>query len=169
MVSRCRDLGLGTQLAQFKACGSPAGGVTPCGPDAFLAAQSAKDAVHTYAWHSEAVAQRSFVAEKLSCVAADRAGALVAAGGASGTLYVWQASSGRLAATVKAHTKAVARLRFSDAGTELFSGGEDALLKCWPLTALLDTAAGAAQPRWLGCGALFRCGLRTTGASGYSH
>jgi WD40 repeat protein len=148
-----RDLSVGTQLATFKACASPSGGVATVGPDCFVAAQTTKASLHTYAWHQEALLHRSFVAEGLSCVTADASGCLVGAGGASGTLYVWNVSSGRILATVKAHTKGVTCLRFNDLGCELFSGGQDCLVACWSMPVLVESATGSCsgQPRWTGC------------------
>ena len=159
----CRDLATGTQLSAFKACGSPPGGVCAVGHSAILAAQTAKDTLHAYAWHSDAVLHRSFVAEKLLCVAAlpqataaSCGGELVAGGGASGTLYLWNSSSGRLLATVRAHTKGVAAVGFAGCGTALFTAGQDALLRRWELADALDTNAGprGVQPTWTGSAAL---------------
>jgi hypothetical protein len=47
--------------------------------------------------------QRCFAAEQLRCVAASPDGSLVAAGGISGRVYVWQAGSGRLLRSWPAH------------------------------------------------------------------
>ena len=47
--------------------------------------------------------QRCFAAEQLRCVAASPDGSLVAAGGVSGRVYVWQAGSGRLLRSWPAH------------------------------------------------------------------
>jgi WD40 repeat protein len=51
----------------------------------------------------DALLQRCFAAEQLRCVAASPDGALVAAGGASGRVYLWQAGSGRLLRSWPAH------------------------------------------------------------------
>lgn len=51
----------------------------------------------------DALLQRCFAAEQLRCVAASPDGSLVAAGGASGRVYVWQAGSGRLLRLWPAH------------------------------------------------------------------
>jgi pre-rRNA-processing protein IPI3 len=53
----------------------------------------------------ESILQRCFVAEKLTAIAATPSGAYVAAGGASGNLYVWNSSTGRLLLGFKAHYK----------------------------------------------------------------
>lgn len=49
--------------------------------------------------------QRCFAAEQLTCVAGTDDGALCAAGGISGRIYVWQAGSGRLLKAWPAHYK----------------------------------------------------------------
>lgn len=53
---------------------------------------------------------RSFVAEKITAVASTPSGAYVAGGGASGSLYIWSVSTGRLLLSYKAHYKACIRL-----------------------------------------------------------
>ena len=148
----CRDLQTGSHLAAFKSSGGPCRGCACLGSDAFVCAQQGKDSLHFYAWHQEALLQRCFVAERLLCVAAAHVGSVVAAGAASGFLYVWNTSSGRLLATQKAHTRSVTCVAVDDSGALLFTGGQDCLVSCWWLTELLDTAAaGATQPKWTGC------------------
>lgn len=53
--------------------------------------------------------QRSFAAEALTCLACSPDGAYLAAGGASGTLYLWEVGSGRLLRAWAAHYKVRAR------------------------------------------------------------
>ncbi len=49
--------------------------------------------------------QRSFAQERLTALAASGDGAYLAAGGASGALYVWEAATGQLLRTWAAHYK----------------------------------------------------------------
>jgi hypothetical protein len=58
---------------------------------------------HSFGAAQDALLQRCFAAEQLRCVAASPDGSLVAAGGASGRIYVWQAGSGRLLRSWPAH------------------------------------------------------------------
>lgn len=70
------------------------------------------------------------------------------AGGNSGTLYVWELSTGRLLRSWPAHYKAVSCLAFLEAGGILVSGGEDTLANVWVLADVLDAAADwSSNPR----------------------
>eukprot|EP00892_Ulva_mutabilis_P008296 jgi/Ulvmu1/5839/UM025_0097.1 len=145
------DLDTGTQLASFKQCSAPANGLALLGADYFIAPQQQKDALHTYAWFKEAIHQRSFASEKLTAVTTAPSGGFIAAGGASGTLYIWATSSGRLLLAHKAHFQAITCLRFTDhQGHLLFSGGRDSIVSCWEVIKLLDASATphSVQPRW---------------------
>ena len=51
------------------------------------------------------VLQRSFCMERMSALAATPDGAYLAAGGASGTVYLWEVASGRLLRSWPAHYK----------------------------------------------------------------
>lgn len=86
------------------------------------------------------VLQRSFAVEKLAAVAATADGLYLAAGGASGTLYVWDLPTGRLLRSWPAHYKSVTCLSFLDGGNVLISGGEDTLVSVWLLADVLDVA-----------------------------
>lgn len=68
-------------------------------------------------------------------------GAYLAAGGASGTIYVWELGSGRLLRTWPAHYKAVSVLCFTEGGGLLLSGSEDTLVAAWQLGDILDVAS----------------------------
>jgi WD40 repeat protein len=56
-------------------------------------------------WRQDQVLQRSFTQESLTAVAASPNGAYLAAGGDSGTLYVWDTTSGALLRSWPAHYK----------------------------------------------------------------
>lgn len=73
----------------------------------------------------------------------------MAGGGPSGTLYVWNTSSGRLLTAHKAHMRGVTCMAFDDGGALLFTGGQDCILCCWWLSELVDSSkAAAAEPHW---------------------
>ena len=106
--------------------------------------------------------QRSFLQEGMRTVAASACGTYVAAGGASGTVYLWTAADGCLVAAWPAHFKvqvpaaaglvrqsaaqalrlpsmqAVTCLAFDATSTVLVSGGEDTLVNVWLLADVLD-------------------------------
>jgi pre-rRNA-processing protein IPI3 len=85
--------------------------------------------------------------ERLQCVASSPDGRLLAGGGASGSLHLWDVTTGALLASWPAHYKAVAALAFPDGGALLLSGGEDTMVAVWALSEVLDAAAGGAHAR----------------------
>lgn len=135
----CRDLATGSQLAQYKTNSCGRNRFCSVGPDYFVAAQNGKDSIHFWTWHKDQVHQRSFAQESLTALAASPNGAYLAAGGNSGTIYVWDTASGALLRSWPAHYKAVSCLVFSDSGGVLVSCGEDTLVCAWLLTEVLDT------------------------------
>lgn len=82
--------------------------------------------------------QRSFVVEAVGAVTASPCGGFLVAGGASGTIYIWDVASGRLLRSWAAHYKAVTALMFVGGSGLLVSGGEDTLVNVWQLADLLD-------------------------------
>uniref|UniRef100_A0A383WA77 Uncharacterized protein n=1 Tax=Tetradesmus obliquus TaxID=3088 RepID=A0A383WA77_TETOB len=132
------DLATATQLTQYKGNASGRGRVTRLGSDYLAAAQNSKDAIHFWTWHKDQVLQRCFTQEPLTALAASPNGAYLVGGGASGTLYCWEAFSGRLLRSWPAHYKAVSCLAFSDSGGLLVSAGEDTLVAAWLLAEVLD-------------------------------
>lgn len=56
----------------------------------------------------------------------------------SGTVYVWDTTSGQLLRSWAAHYKRVTALAVLDDDSMFFSGGEDTLVKAWALADLLD-------------------------------
>jgi WD40 repeat protein len=58
-------------------------------------------------------------------------GRLVASGGEDGTVRLWEASSGRLLATLQGHTGAVGSVALSSDGRLVASGGDDGTVRLW--------------------------------------
>lgn len=84
------------------------------------------------------VLQRCFVVEAPTVLAASPDGGYLVAGGASGTIYLWEAASGRLLRSWAGHYKAVSCLLFVGGSGVLVSGGEDTLVNVWLVSDLLD-------------------------------
>lgn len=86
------------------------------------------------------------VAEAPTCLSASPNGALLAAGAASGRLYLWDVPTGELLRTWQAHYKAVTCVQWSGDGVLLASAGADSVVHCWDRAAVIDAAAAAAGP-----------------------
>lgn len=67
-------------------------------------------------------------------------GTLLAAGSASGRLYIWHLASGHLLASVDAHFRSVSCLAWTACERGLVSGSDDARILVWSLEALVDSA-----------------------------
>ncbi|MEW5316242.1 MAG: hypothetical protein WDW38_007623 [Sanguina aurantia] len=132
------DLRTGTNLTSYKPSSSSRNGLCCVGRDYLAAAQTNKDALHFFAHHKDQSVQRSFTVERTAALASSMDGTYLAAGGASGTIYLWEVGSGRLLRTWAAHYKAVSVLAFAEGGSVLVSGGDDTLVNVWLLADLLD-------------------------------
>ena len=89
----------------------------------------------------EAVALRSFAAEPLAALCASPDGTLLAAGGPTGTLWLWHTASGALLRSWHGHGRAAGALCWSADGSWLSSGGEDTLVAVWSLAGACPRAA----------------------------
>ncbi|KAL4854511.1 Protein ROOT INITIATION DEFECTIVE 3 [Chlorella vulgaris] len=137
------DVHTGTALTSFKTNACAPGCLSLLGRDYLVAAQLGRGGgLHFWAWHKDQPHLRSFAAEQLTAVTATRDGTFCAAGGASGAVFVWETSSGRLLKSWPAHYKAVTCLAFSDSGAVLVTGGEDTMVNAWLLADVLDATAG---------------------------
>ena len=90
------DLHTGATLTTYRGSSSTPGSATLLGPSHFVCAQRDRRAVHTWAWHKDAVVLRSFTSEQPTALAASPCGTFLAAGGGSGFLHLWEASTGQL-------------------------------------------------------------------------
>jgi pre-rRNA-processing protein IPI3 len=137
------DLKTGMQLRVYKhtACGR--GGLTLVGDDYLVAAHVAKCALDVWTLDRESSTHRFFVGEAIGVVAASPCGALFAAGGVDGGVFLWETSTGRLLRSWPAHFKAVSAIAFACDGGVLVTGGEDTVVTTWSVSAALDPARGA--------------------------
>lgn len=69
-------------------------------------------------------------------------GTMLAAGSASGRLYVWHLPSGRLIASLDAHFRSVTCLEWTADERALVSASDDARILVWSLAALVDAHSG---------------------------
>ena len=148
-VHPCRDLHTGTTLCSFKApTNSAPRAATLLGREYFASCQSKKPIIHFWDFRKEQVKQKSFVPEKCWSVACTSDGALCAAGGESGSLHVWDTSTGALLVSFPAHHKRITAVAWSDGGTELVAGSDDSLVTVWSLSGVMETVrSGGGQPR----------------------
>lgn len=141
-----RDLATGSQLCQYKTNASSHNCITLLGDQYLVAAQTGKGPLLFWAWHADAPLQRAFAAGPITCVAASPCGTYLAAGSASGAVWVWDVPSGRLMATWEAHFKATAALAWSASAAFLVSGGEDTQVCVAMMSDLLDVRRTPQQP-----------------------
>lgn len=135
------DLETGTSISSYKTNSSSRNGFCALGRDYLIASQIGKGSLHFWTWHKDHVLQRAFTVEPMHAIAATADGAFVAAGGASGTVYLWATSSGQLLRSWPAHYKAITCLVFSQhSGGLLLSGGQDTVVSTWVLTDVLDAS-----------------------------
>jgi pre-rRNA-processing protein IPI3 len=101
-----RDVHTGTALTSFKTNACPPGALSTLGSDYLVAAQLGRGGgLHFWTWHKDQLHQRCFAPEPLTAVAASPGGVFCAAGGASGAVYIWETSSGRMLKSWPAHYK----------------------------------------------------------------
>ncbi|KAK9790948.1 hypothetical protein WJX73_006419 [Symbiochloris irregularis] len=140
------DVATGRVLCNFKDSASPPGSLCCLGRDYLVAAQSTTSALSLWSWHKEQRLHRCFAMEPLTAVTASADGSYVFAGGASGSAYIWETSSGRLLRIWPAHYKAATCMALSDGAAVLVTGGGDTLVNAWLLIDLLDCSQDPTAP-----------------------
>ena len=86
----------------------------------------------------EQVRQKSFIPEKCWSIACSKDGALCASGGDSGSVHLWDTSTGRLLLSWPAHHAKVNTVAFSDRGAEMVCGSDDTLVSVWSVPQVLS-------------------------------
>ncbi|KAJ1966777.1 Pre-rRNA-processing protein ipi3 [Dimargaris xerosporica] len=139
------DIRTSTVLATFKQSRLAAGTLAPLSAPGrplhvagFLGVQAERPVLHGYAWRKDQAFLKFACPEKLAAVATSPCSRWVAAGAVSGKLYLWEASTGRLAQTWDAHYKAATCVRFSRDAAAIVSGSEDAVVCVWSLADVLE-------------------------------
>ncbi|KAG2663648.1 hypothetical protein I3760_16G042900 [Carya illinoinensis] len=137
------DLATGAELLRYKSCASPPHGLAYVG-QRFLASSQLRDpsassgSVLFWSWSKPQVEVKSFPAEPIKPLAANREGTYIVGGGLSGDIYLWEVASGRQLRKWHAHYRAVTCLVFSDDDSLLISGSEDGSVRVWSLFMMFD-------------------------------
>ncbi|EER12269.1 WD repeat-containing protein crb3, putative [Perkinsus marinus ATCC 50983] len=71
---------------------------------------------------------------------------LLIGGGISGTIYIWQLSTGRLLRTWKAHYSGVTQMCLTADGSFLVTAGQDTTVKVFTLSSLITSGGGGGKP-----------------------
>jgi len=119
--------------------------------------------IFMWKWDQENVATRSVIMSGqnencgLSVLTTSTNGYYIIAGTHAGDVMVWDADSGVLVTTFKAHTQQVSALAVSADSLWLATGGTDALIRVWSLPLLIATTreTNALEPSWERCWATF--------------
>ncbi|CAN6901772.1 unnamed protein product [Brassica oleracea] len=136
------DLKTGTEQLRFKQCASPAHGLTAVG-DKFLAASQLRNAsgssgsIFFWSWNKPQAEVKSFPLESITALAANMEGTYIVGGGASGDIFLWEVSSGKLLKKWHGHYQSVTCLLFSGDDSLLVSGSKDGYVRVWSLIRLI--------------------------------
>ena len=77
----------------------------------------------------------------MNCVETFPDGSHIVGGGVSGTIYIWNVSSGLLVRYWPAHYKCVTCIKFTDCGSFIITGGEDAIIHIWNIFDVIDSTS----------------------------
>jgi WD40 repeat protein len=125
---------------------------TPPMPYTFVSGHSGAASLSQFIWGQETPLYRCAVSESLSSLVSSRDGTLLAGGGASGRVYLWDSATGELLREWQAHYKAVSTLAFTACASLLASGGLDSVVHCWDVGSLLDVSSGLPTTSSVGIG-----------------
>ena len=82
-------------LKAYKTASTPRNGLAALGPDHLVAGQTGKGTMHFWTLRKEQMSHRSFAPEAIGPVKASGNGAFCAAGGNSGSVYIWEVRATR--------------------------------------------------------------------------
>jgi pre-rRNA-processing protein IPI3 len=143
--ARVVDAHTGSTLAAFKGCAAPPNGMCAVGTSYVAAAESDRPSVALWRWGREQHLRRCNAQERLGPVAATSDGLHIVAGGVSGRLFLWEASSGALRCVWDGHFRSVTALSVSDDDAFLITAGADAIVNVWSFVSLLRAGGSAAS------------------------
>eukprot|EP01134_Creolimax_fragrantissima_P001376 CFRG1376T1 len=145
----CWDLRTLNVVSSFKAnpkCGR--NGIAQLGSNLLIGSQQDKAAMRIWAWGKDQPIQRFSGPERMPVIACSPDGNFIVGGSATGTLYIWQAASGRLLRFFPGHFKAVTVLKFTTDGMALVSAGDDGVVNVWNTVSLVDPSTSAPKPAY---------------------
>lgn len=139
----CWELQTGAEQHRYKSCASPPHGLV-CVGQRFLASSQLREpaassgSILYWSWSKPQADVKSFPAEPIKPLAANREGTYIVGGGVSGDIYLWEVATGRQLRKWHAHYRAVTCLVFSDDDSLLISGSEDGSVRVWSLFMIFD-------------------------------
>ncbi|KJE97530.1 hypothetical protein CAOG_07371 [Capsaspora owczarzaki ATCC 30864] len=142
-----RDLRSGAVLTTYKTgqtggIGPHGVSITSCGQFALpllLAASADRPVVNSWYWQKDQVHVKSTLAEKVPVIATSPDGLYIVGGSAQGRLFVWEIATGSLLKMTEAHYKPITVIRFTDDGSHVVVGAEDALVTVWRFSTIATT------------------------------
>ncbi|EPS65018.1 hypothetical protein M569_09761, partial [Genlisea aurea] len=142
----CWDINTGNEFLRCKNCASTSHGLVSVG-GRFLASSQIREnksssygSIFYWSWNKPQVEVKSFPAESIIPIVSNSEGTYIVGGGASGDIYLWEVSSGRLLKKWHAHYRGVTCLEFNDDQSLLISGAEDGCVRVWSLFRIFDDA-----------------------------
>ena len=145
------NAGTGAVSHVYRTDGSGGGatrGVTVLGSGSdttVVASRQGRATLLAFAWGREEPVGRFAMAEEMGPLVSSTDGTWLVAGGASGSIYAWEASTGCLLGVCKAHYRAVSCLAFALDDSVIVSGSDDAMVHVWDLASLVSV--GGENPR----------------------
>eukprot|EP00039_Didymoeca_costata_P033523 m.42772 g.42772 ORF g.42772 m.42772 type:complete len:472 (-) comp9910_c0_seq1:201-1616(-) len=133
------DLLSGVQIKAYKGGVASPHGLALCPPQGLiLCAQQGKPAISVWNLRTEGLYRKITLGQAASALACSPDGVFCAAGSNNGRLNVWEISSGHLFCQVEsAHYRGINVIKFSDDGSYLVTGGDDAVVHVWATNELL--------------------------------
>jgi pre-rRNA-processing protein IPI3 len=118
------------------------GGLVVFGDEHFLVCQEDKAFLQIWSWRTGGQKLRCLLPEKPTVLCMSRDANYLAAGTASGKVYLWSMATGDLLTCFHAHYKKVSALCFTTDDAFLLTGGDDSVVNAW----LFDTELVSPNP-----------------------
>lgn len=139
------DLRSGTLLRSFKSAVS--GQLAPFSHERTLVTPLGKAGLEVWSWHHGRLHMKCPLPERATAITVSSSCLYIAAGTASGSLYLWNAVSGDLLQVWDAHYKQISTLSFTKDDSYVISGGEDAVVSLWDMVKLVRRSSFSSTGR----------------------